>query len=545
MLAELRAVERQLSGISKSCDVALVAVADCAELIRVAVRVERLAAAIRLSSAARAASTPLVWGANGATSPADWLARQTGRSTGAASTDLKTAEMLAAMPEVAAPLASGALSVEQAAEVAAGAAAAPEKLQELLEVAGRESYKRLRERSRAIRLGARSEKELEGERYRRRAARLGTDDMGGFVLRAEGPSADRVRVDLVLGVVAEQFFHHDRSTGRRRTPEARLYDALLAKLGIAPTDPCPADGSSRPRLSQPTPSNSQSLPPKSGSVQSHSPGLPFDDYGPGLPLDDPPSEPTNASGTSGAGSGGGSSGAVGAQIGDGHVEVPPDLVAGEGKPGTGRFPRAVRVQHASILRGRLAPGDICDFGGEDPLTLEAVRDLLPGSRLSVIVTGAEGTVEGVARLGRRATRSGAWEWLQGGPLPTGPFLPSSGLDLVVQVEVATMPKGDDQKGSSFLSYVVCRQRSVAELVTSARGFGIHQLTALGWSQPLCQVAGCNHTAMVETDHRVGWVIDPVSDLSNADRLCVQHHRMKTHHGYHLEAGTGRRRLVPP
>jgi hypothetical protein len=34
-------------------------------------------------------------------------------------------------------------------------------------------------------------------------------------------------------------------------------------------------------------------------------------------------------------------------------------------------------------------------------------------------------------------------------------------------------------------------------------------------------------------------------LANLDRLCVHHHRLKTHNGWALIAGSGKRPMVPP
>ncbi|MFN8019629.1 MAG: hypothetical protein U0P45_16120 [Acidimicrobiales bacterium] len=47
------------------------------------------------------------------------------------------------------------------------------------------------------------------------------------------------------------------------------------------------------------------------------------------------------------------------------------------------------------------------------------------------------------------------------------------------------------------------------------------------------------------DHNLPWAQDPRTKLDNIDPLCPHHHQLKTHHGWHLEAGTGRRRFLPP
>ena len=224
--------------------------------------------------------------------------------------------------------------------------------------------------------------------------------------------------------------------------------------------------------------------------------------------------------------------------------VPADPTQPSGEQRVAGLKRAVRVDLAAIQRGALHPGDICDLGGTDPLTLDAVQHLLPGSRLHAVTLDDDGAIVAIARLGKRPTRHGAWAWLQGGPPPTGPLLPTTGVEIIIGIPTHLIPPPGTTDGS-FLAAVARLARAVPDLASTTRNFGPHQATALAWAQPVCQVAGCNRTAVLQNDHRVDWAIDPVSDLPNADRLCVHHHRLKTHHGYRLEPGTGPRRLLPP
>lgn len=502
MLAELRQVGRQLLRLAAGFDPAVLPASDCAEIVRLVVRVEQLAAAIRLPAAGRATDTPLVWATDGSTSPAEWLARHTGRSVGAAYTELQTAALLPDLPEIADAARAGQLSVDQTVEIAAAAAVAPQATDQLLETAGNGSYDQLRKQARGVRLAARSSQQLEEERHRQRRVRLGTTDLGAFVLRAEGPSADRVRVEAALAPVAEALFWADQSSGCRRTHQQRMYDALMASMGIQ----CNPGG--QPQLDSPTLISHRDDTNHVDRDGQHSPDASA------VPMGVGKTETRQAGST-----------------------VPAAV------PAIG-MKRAVRVELAAILRGRLQPGDICDLGGTDPLTLDAVGNLLPGSRMNAVVLGEDGEVEAVARLGRRPTRAGAWEWLRGGPAPSGPLLAFTGIEVIVGVDASELPALGQHTGT-FLAAVARHARPIEDLASKARRFGRHQLTALAWSQPICQVAGCNRTAVLETDHRVGWHIKPVSDLPNADRLCVYHHRLKTYRGYRLEPGSGPRRLLPP
>jgi hypothetical protein len=45
--------------------------------------------------------------------------------------------------------------------------------------------------------------------------------------------------------------------------------------------------------------------------------------------------------------------------------------------------------------------------------------------------------------------------------------------------------------------------------------------------------------------RVPWSDGPVTELANLDPLCGHYHLLKTHHGWALIAGVGKRPIVPP
>ncbi|MCA1842766.1 MAG: hypothetical protein LC792_06155, partial [Actinobacteria bacterium] len=66
-----------------------------------------------------------------------------------------------------------------------------------------------------------------------------------------------------------------------------------------------------------------------------------------------------------------------------------------------------------------------------------------------------------------------------------------------------------------------------------------------WLQPMCSVEGCNSLAHLEVDHRRDWAQTHVTDLAYLDRLCPAHHHRKTHHGWALVGGRGKRPFVAP
>jgi hypothetical protein len=104
----------------------------------------------------------------------------------------------------------------------------------------------------------------------------------------------------------------------------------------------------------------------------------------------------------------------------------------------------------------------------------------------------------------------------------------------------------DLLGDSILKLVFTRGRDVASVVHLGRGPSAAQLIALLWSQPTCSRLGCDQPwTNAEIDHRVPWSDTQETVLSGLDRLCKHDHRLKTHHGWALVAGSGKREMVPP
>ncbi|WP_421121540.1 HNH endonuclease signature motif containing protein [Aquihabitans daechungensis] len=104
---------------------------------------------------------------------------------------------------------------------------------------------------------------------------------------------------------------------------------------------------------------------------------------------------------------------------------------------------------------------------------------------------------------------------------------------------------DILRDDPFLAVVVRKGRDVVTVAHHGRGLNAHQRTAIEANGIRCTNIACNRTTAIEIDHRVPYAHDPVTKLDNQDPLCSDCHRIKTHHGHHLEPGTGRRRLLPP
>ncbi|MFN8016490.1 MAG: hypothetical protein U0P45_00015 [Acidimicrobiales bacterium] len=98
---------------------------------------------------------------------------------------------------------------------------------------------------------------------------------------------------------------------------------------------------------------------------------------------------------------------------------------------------------------------------------------------------------------------------------------------------------------AFLAAIVTKGRDVHTVAHLGRGLNAHQRTAIEWTGTICSNIACNRTVAVQMDHNLPWAQDQRTKLDNIDPLCPHHHQLKTHHGWHLEPGTGRRRFLPP
>ncbi|MBA2751163.1 MAG: hypothetical protein H0U41_02855 [Actinobacteria bacterium] len=73
----------------------------------------------------------------------------------------------------------------------------------------------------------------------------------------------------------------------------------------------------------------------------------------------------------------------------------------------------------------------------------------------------------------------------------------------------------------------------------------HQQSALEWLYPTCAAEGCSALGRLQVDHRRDWAKSHVTIFDLLDRLCAHHHGLKTHEGWALVEGTGKRAFVAP
>lgn len=116
---------------------------------------------------------------------------------------------------------------------------------------------------------------------------------------------------------------------------------------------------------------------------------------------------------------------------------------------------------------------------------------------------------------------------------------------IAGIGAISVPAARDLLGESIVKLVITNGIDVANVTHLGRGPTAAQRIALLWSSPCCDVRGCSSTIGVEADHRLPWADDQVTELPNLDRLCGHHHYLKSHHGWALVPGTGKRPMVPP
>jgi hypothetical protein len=73
----------------------------------------------------------------------------------------------------------------------------------------------------------------------------------------------------------------------------------------------------------------------------------------------------------------------------------------------------------------------------------------------------------------------------------------------------------------------------------------YQDTALEWADPTCAATGCNRSLRLERDHRIPWKDSKITLYDDLDRLCTDHHKLKTTANWALAPGQGKRAFVPP
>ena len=135
---------------------------EAAEVVEQCAEAERLLAALRVLAAATLEDKAL-WRREGFRSVAAWMASKTGTAVGPAIGTMEMAGLLAGLPAVAEAFRGGRLSEAQAREIAAVAAEVPSAEEQLVEAAGKLTFRDLREECQRVEAAAAVD---EDDRYR-------------------------------------------------------------------------------------------------------------------------------------------------------------------------------------------------------------------------------------------------------------------------------------------------------------------------------------------------------------------------------------------
>ena len=202
---------------------------DCAALVSVLARLEKVCAAARARAAVRAASCGAVR-EKGFVRASDWLACETGTSLGEAERALELVSQLDALPATRDAVVAGELSVQQAQEIAATVAAGGATEHQMLEVARSRDLRGLRDEGRKRRLAAVDVEQLHARQRAARSHRHWRDEHG--MIRYSGALPPDVGVPMMKRVEIEtdRAWRAARSGGGMVEPRERLAADAVARL---------------------------------------------------------------------------------------------------------------------------------------------------------------------------------------------------------------------------------------------------------------------------------------------------------------------------
>jgi hypothetical protein len=229
-----------------SFDATSVPASDAADIVKHAAAIKNMAATLETMAAARVAQSG-AWRFGGHRTPADWLAAKTGTSKSQARTQIETGQRLEQLETVADAAKRGELSPAQTTVIADAAAASPEKEEELVDAARRESVGELRDRCQSIKAAADPDPDATWRRHRaRRFFRRWTDPEG--VRHAHGASTpDQMAIlENAVDPIIDELFKAARAEGQREPREAYALDALI-ELARRASGASPATTSARRR----------------------------------------------------------------------------------------------------------------------------------------------------------------------------------------------------------------------------------------------------------------------------------------------------------
>ena len=223
---ELAQARDAVAVVADGFDARRLTLADAATAVRHAAAIRNMAATIESLAAARVAEGP-AWRSAGYSSPAEWLAAQSGTSVGKAKEAIDTGKRLGALTDTVAAARRGELSREQAAAVADAAAVNPGAETQLVAAASKASLTELRTECVRAKAAADADPEATHRRiHRARRLRFFADAEGGANLAARTTVDHMAPIKAAIDDMTEEMFASARRDARHEPREAYALDAL-------------------------------------------------------------------------------------------------------------------------------------------------------------------------------------------------------------------------------------------------------------------------------------------------------------------------------
>ena len=536
MCQGLRAVQQSMTAYAGRFDAAVLTAAQASEVVRLCAQIEASAASIKVLAAARAAETRS-WQHDGYRSASDQLAGQAGMSPTAAKRALETGRRLAGQPEVAAAALAGDVSLEQATAISDGVAADPTKAAALIDQAKRGSLPELNDEVAKIKAAGGDAEQRRRDRHARRSLRRWTDRDGALQAHLYGHPEDGASLWRMLDPIRRRLNMIRHHAGAHDSLDALDYDAVMTMAAIATGKDGPLGLADLielglfPQLDtiladRPTPPP----PPPPAPAAGADPDL-FTTTDAGEPVDpdlfttadagDPgdPAAPADLFAT--ADPAGAAEPADPAAPADLFTTPGPADPADPVVPGDAADP-ADPVVPGDAAGVAAAPADLADPAGASGSKRGRRPKKLAGSPIRVMIrVDLDALLRGVALDGELCEIAGY------GPVPVS----------VVEELLATE--------NPFIIGILTKGQTLAGVYHHGRHPNAYQRSALDFLYPTCAAEGCSSRNGLQYDHRHDYAKTHFTAFDLLDRLCGHHHRKKTHHGWALIEGKGKRAFVPP
>lgn len=557
--AAIRSVNQRLGSVGRGLDfddMDRTHLRELADDIKQAYRrLDALQLAVR-----RAQEREMEWRKAGCHSPEEWLSRQDGISTGAAKRRMQLDRRLNRASATREAFERGEISLSQADIISDAASSNPDAEADLLRLAEHESNKALADEALRRKAEAEDQEAKQARIHRQRSVRSWTDREGRWNLKATGCVLQGAEIDRLLAAMVDRQFADERRAGsngslaERRTRDQHLFDALHEAVSGRAPGATASDAGSAVRDGGRSRDGHRKRP--SDTARRDRRGVGSDTH------NRRDAETPN-----------------GQWFGRGAAEVGrPDDHATDGHT-RGRHERDAQAP-TDRTRGTQAPGSRASNGC--PRDSQTIDGHPPGSPTSDgDQAGPHTTERDPADLAVDAVGVGPDAFLSDDqpeqpPGPTGghidrptasppPTRPTPKNTVIIRVDLASLVRGQTQGGEvcevrgvgpisvaqarallgdSVLKLVLTRGADVCNVTHLGRGTSAAQKIALLWSDTTCRVLGCDRQ-VVQHDHNLPWSKRQETMLDNIDPLCWSHHQLKTHQGWSLEPGSGRRRFVPP